>query len=242
LGALVPAVREALGGSITKAAIYDLEQAVQAEVTEELLTSVIDGSLAVDELLTDHFVRELHKRLYSDIWAWAGKYRRRELNIGGAPEQIAVALHSALGNLTYRWHHDQGVTPRLLGMAAHADTVRIHPFTDGNGRTTRLLADLVFVAAQEGESLEVYDWDLDKPTYIQLLRAYDGHRPPRLRRSGGPARLVARHPDHADRNQDDRTSGPGDHQLRELTSRPTFGPGPRIPQRPLSAGLPRARR
>jgi fido (protein-threonine AMPylation protein) len=57
--------------------------------------------------------------------------------------------------------------------------VRIHPFTDGNGRTTRLLADLVFVATQDGETLEQYDWGLDKPRYIALLREYDSHRDPR---------------------------------------------------------------
>jgi fido (protein-threonine AMPylation protein) len=178
LSALLPTVREALGGSITKAAIYDLEQAVQAEVTEDVLISVIDGSLTVDELLTDYFIRELHQRLYGDIWTWAGKYRHREINIGIAPDQVAVVLHVSMGNLAYRWHHTQGLTPRLLGIAAHAETVHIHPFADGNGRTTRLLADLLFVAAQEGETIEVYDWDLDKATYIELLRDYDGHRNP----------------------------------------------------------------
>ena len=64
----------------------------------------------------------------------------------------------------------------------HAETVRIHPFIDGNGRTTRLLADLVFLAAQGDESLESYDWAVDKDRYIALLREYDrlvtrGHSP-----------------------------------------------------------------
>jgi fido (protein-threonine AMPylation protein) len=51
---------------------------------------VLDRSLAVDDLLVDHFVRDLHRRLYGDIWAWAGMFRIRELNIGVAPERIAV--------------------------------------------------------------------------------------------------------------------------------------------------------
>lgn len=61
----------------------------------------------------------------------------------------------------------------------HAETVRIHPFIDGNGRTTRLLADLVFLAAQDDESLESYDWAVDKDRYIALLREYDQTRDPR---------------------------------------------------------------
>lgn len=62
LDALLPAVREALGDNPTRAAVFDLEQTVQDEVAEELLTSVIEGSLAWDELLADYFVRELHRR------------------------------------------------------------------------------------------------------------------------------------------------------------------------------------
>lgn len=58
----------------------------------------------------------------------------------------------------------------------HAETVRIHPFIDGNGRTTRLLADLVFLAAQGDESPEPYDWAVDKDRYIALLREYNRPR------------------------------------------------------------------
>jgi fido (protein-threonine AMPylation protein) len=108
-----------------------------------------------------------------------GLYRRRELNIGVGPEQIAVELRGSLGNVIYRWQHTNDWTARELGVVVHAETVRIHPFTDGNGRTTRLLADLVFIAAQDGEVLEQYNWDLDKVRYISLLRAYDIHRDPR---------------------------------------------------------------
>ncbi|MFC4375123.1 Fic family protein [Nocardia halotolerans] len=113
--ALLPGIRELLGEPVSKTAVYDLEQAVQEQVSETLLTAVLDDTL----------------------------------------------------------------TPHQLGIAAHAETVRIHPFTDGNGRTTRLLADLVFLAAQDGGVLEQYDWELDKPRYIALLRGYDMHRDPR---------------------------------------------------------------
>ncbi|WP_201258286.1 hypothetical protein [Mycobacterium ostraviense] len=41
-------------------------------MTEELLMAVLDGTLDLDELLNDFFLRDLHARLYGDIWAWAG--------------------------------------------------------------------------------------------------------------------------------------------------------------------------
>ncbi|GAB3358239.1 Fic family protein [Modestobacter lapidis] len=177
--ALLPTARDLLDASATKAAVYDLEQAIQDGVAEELLTVVLDGGLALDELLTDYFLRDLHRRLYDDIWAWAGTFRQRELNIGVAPEHIAVELRGSVETIRYRWQHTGDWTSRELGIAVHAETVRIHPFTDGNGRTTRLLADLVFVAAQDSEPPDLYDWQLDKRRYVDLLRQYDGHRDPR---------------------------------------------------------------
>ncbi|ATD72871.1 hypothetical protein HGA01_20160 [Gordonia amicalis] len=84
-------------------------------------------------------------------------------------------MRNTLDSIAWRWEHTDDWTPRQLGIAVHAETVRIHPFVDGNGRTTRLLADLVFAAAQD-PTVEQYDWDLDKQHYIGLLRAFDVHR------------------------------------------------------------------
>jgi fido (protein-threonine AMPylation protein) len=104
-----------------------------------------------------------------------GRWRQHEVNIGVAPEQIAVELRNTFDNIRYRWQHTDDWTPRQLGIAVHAETVRVHPFTDGNGRSTRLLADAVFMATQDPVKFQ-YDWDLDKLRYISLLREFDGHR------------------------------------------------------------------
>lgn len=61
----------------------------------------------------------------------------------------------------------------MLGITLHALVVHIHPFIDGNGRTSRLLADLAFAAAQDGDHLMEYDWNIDRDEYIRLLRHYD---------------------------------------------------------------------
>ncbi|MCT1828639.1 Fic family protein [Brevibacterium luteolum] len=177
--ALLEPAREVLDEPISKAQVYDLEQAVQEAVTEELLTDVLEGKLTVDELVSDSFVRELHRRLYGDIWAWAGTFRRHELNIGVAPELISTELRSSLSTFLYRWNETEDWTAREFGLLVHAETVRIHPFTDGNGRSTRLLADLVFVAIQDRKNPQRYSWDFDKRRYIDLLRQYDLHRDPR---------------------------------------------------------------
>jgi fido (protein-threonine AMPylation protein) len=159
LDALLPIARSLFSEPIAKAAVYDLEQGFEIAVKERYLTAVLEEELSVDELLDDYFVRRLHGELYGDIWSWAGAYRKIEVNIGIAPEQIAVELRSSLHTLLHRWQATKDWTPRQLGIAAHAETVRIHPFTDGNGRTSRLFADLVFLAAQTPEKSELFDWE-----------------------------------------------------------------------------------
>ena len=81
-----------------------------------------------------------------------------------------------LSTSAIRWENTDDWTPHELGVVAHAETVRIQPFVDGNGRTTRLLADLVFAAAQDSDPVLQYDWNVDKVSYINLLRRYDMSR------------------------------------------------------------------
>ncbi len=97
----------------------------------------------LSELLSDEFLRELHERLYGDIWAWAGGYRTREPSIGVVPWNIGPDLVQSFETIRYRWSLGHW-TPRQLGIAAHAESVRVHPFADGNGRTTRLLGTSCF--------------------------------------------------------------------------------------------------
>lgn len=171
--ALTPAARELLGDPILKADLYDLEQLVQAQVADQFVQEILEGSLSLDELLTDHFVRELHRLMYAPVWTWGGRQRSRETNIGVAPEQITVMLRSSLDDIRFRWAGQGSVSARSLGITVHAELVHIHPFVDGNGRTTRLLADLVFLAAQGEGDVLAYDWNFNRDDYIRLLREYD---------------------------------------------------------------------
>ena len=175
LDALLAHVVDTLGPPVSKADIFDLESAILQDVAEGLITDVFNGDLTLDELLTDQFLRDLHRQLYGDIWTWAGRWRSPEINLGVAPEQIAVDLRTTMDNIRYRWGNTKDWTARELGIAAHAEGVRVHPFTDGNGRATRLHADLVFIAAQNSPTHQ-YDWDVDKRRYIKLLRDFDRDR------------------------------------------------------------------
>ena len=99
LDALITHVVDTLGPPVSKADIFDLETAVLQDLAEGLITDVFNGDLTLDELLTDQFLRDLHRQLYGDIWTWAGRWRSREINLGVAPEQIAVDLQTTMDNI-----------------------------------------------------------------------------------------------------------------------------------------------
>lgn len=63
--ALTTVAREILGDPIRKADLYDLEQQIQDEVADEWWGDLLNWRIPVRDLLTDHFVRELHRRLYA---------------------------------------------------------------------------------------------------------------------------------------------------------------------------------
>lgn len=158
-----------------RAALYDIEQALQDRVGSTLLDEIRSGALTVTEILTDHFVRDLHRRLYGDVWEWGGRFRLLQTNIGIASEQIAVQLRSEMDNLRYRWGEVHDLDPKTLALLTHVAVVRIHPFVDGNGRATRLLADLALTAATTGDP-QRFDWNIDRRAYIAALVHYDNGR------------------------------------------------------------------
>lgn len=173
--ALTPYALRVLGEPVLKAALYDIEQTLQDRVGSALIDEIRSGTLTLDEILSDHFVRDLHRRLYGDVWQWGGKLRLLQTNIGVAPGQISVQLRSEMDNLRYRWKEVHDLDPQKLGLLAHVVVVRIHPFVDGNGRATRLLSDVV-LAAGAAEDVVRFDWDIDRRAYIDALVHYDNGR------------------------------------------------------------------
>ena len=132
------------------------------------------------DVLTEGFVRTLHKKLFGKVWKWAGVFRKVEKNIGVDPIQISIQLRQLLDDTRYRIENDT-YPPKELVARFHHKLVFIHPFPNGNGRHSRIMADAVLTKLM-GES--AIDWaggyNLDKMNdrrdqYIAALRAADGH-------------------------------------------------------------------
>ena len=88
------------------------------------------------------FVLGLHRRMFGNVWAWAGTLRRRETNIGIAPDRIAMQLKQLLDNTRTRIGAEPAAIERIA-TEFHHKLVSIHPFANGNGRHARLLTDLL---------------------------------------------------------------------------------------------------
>ncbi len=94
-----------------------------------------------DDLLSRGFITTLHERMFGDVWAWAGMWRKRQTNIGVAPKVIEVAVEALLRDVIY-WAEHGTFGEDELAARLHHRLVWVHPFANGNGRHTRLLADL----------------------------------------------------------------------------------------------------
>ncbi len=95
-----------------------------------------------DYILSERFVRELHRRMFSDVWGWAGTFRKSNKNIGVDKTQIAVSLNQLLKNVRYWIEHSIYSSDEIAIRASH-QIVSIHCFANGNGRHSRLMADVI---------------------------------------------------------------------------------------------------
>ncbi|WP_137933643.1 mobile mystery protein B [Mesorhizobium comanense] len=157
----------------------------QAELDELEQANITSGLLWLSrtrrkDVLTHGFAVELHRRLFGEVWTWAGTFRRIGKNIGVDPAQIGMRLRAALDDALY-WT-DHGIyAPGEAAVRLHHRVVFIHPFANGNGRHGRILADAMLDKVYGAEPI---DWtagaDLMKmnerrAAYISALRAADLH-------------------------------------------------------------------
>jgi Fic-DOC domain mobile mystery protein B len=130
------------------------------------------------EVLTDDFAVTLHKRLFGQVWGWAGTFRKTDKNIGVDPIHIPVELRMLMDNARY-WAGQGTFSASEAAVRFHHRLVQIHPFPNGNGRHARIMADTVLSRVYKAKPI---DWagghDLQKmnvrrAAYIAALKAAD---------------------------------------------------------------------
>lgn len=131
-----------------------------------------------DDLLTDGFARELHRRMFAKVWKWAGRYRTAERNLGWEAHRIPSGVRTALDDAAY-WLEHQTYPPHEAAVRLHHRLVVVHPWPNGNGRHARLLADVIVAAQKErplswgGAQVEHIGPSATRQRYIHALRQAD---------------------------------------------------------------------
>ncbi len=105
------------------------------------------------DALSETFLRSLHKRMFGDVWTWAGEFHRSNTNIGVDWYRVQVELRELLGNAR-AWCEHRNYGWDELGARFHHKLVAIHCFPNGNGRHARLATD----ALLKQHSQQLFSW------------------------------------------------------------------------------------
>lgn len=127
--------------------------------------------IAEEKKLDEHIVKDLHAILTENIIV-GGVYRSEPVRISGAGHTPPVGndMYIQIKNFyeDLAWKKDS-LNPIEYAAWTHAEFVRIHPFIDGNGRTSRLLMNYQLMYAG---FLPVSIAKEDRLEYYNALEAY----------------------------------------------------------------------
>jgi len=117
----------------------------------------------LDELQIGKFsaLKAIHKYLFEDIYSFAGELRTVNISKGNFRFAPLVYLEAAVENVDKM---PQATFDEIV--EKYVEMNIIHPFREGNGRSTRIWLDLIFKAKLH----KVVDWSrVDKEDYLLAM-------------------------------------------------------------------------
>ena len=128
------------------------------------------------DILNEEFICQLHEKMFGKVWKWAGEFRRTNKNIGVEWTAISVELRQLLDDVKY-WIEKEVYPKNEIAYRLHHKLVWIHLFPNGNGRHSRMTADVL----TEAFGLEAFTWgsgnltdaSVTRKQYINALKAAD---------------------------------------------------------------------
>lgn len=122
----------------TRAELDEFEQ----QNIEQAILWTVNNAFKPEYIFTEEFVKKLHQRMYADVWQWAGKFRNTNKNIGVDRWRITTELHNLLTDAAFWLQHNTYSADETAIRFKHR-LVAIHCFANGNGRHSRLMADVI---------------------------------------------------------------------------------------------------
>jgi Fic-DOC domain mobile mystery protein B len=157
----------------TKGELNEFEQ----QNIEDAIQWSLTRKFKPDQILTETFIQALHKRMYGRVWRWAGEYRKTNKNIGVDRLEIAINLRSSIDDAKF-WLEHNVYKPDEFAIRFKHRLVSIHCFPNGNGRHSRMIADIII---EKIHKLSVFSWggtslseDTDiRAQYLKAIRKAD---------------------------------------------------------------------
>ena len=134
----------------------------EERMTKKKAAELFDSGL-LDRLKPGSFaaLREIHRFLFSDIYAFAG--RIRDVNLAKGNFRFAPVMYLE-SSLTHIEQMPQTTYEQII--AKYVEMNIAHPFREGNGRSTRIWLDHIL----KTELQQVVDWSLvDKEDYLLAM-------------------------------------------------------------------------
>jgi Fic-DOC domain mobile mystery protein B len=147
---------------------------------EEAFQWLVGKSFKAEKVFTEKLICDVHKRMFGQVWKWAGTFRFSQKNIGVDYWIIPQELNMLLGD-ALTWFEQEIYSADELAIRFKHRLVSIHCFSNGNGRHSRLMADIIIEKLFETDPFTWGEADLNKQgesrsKYLSTLKAADNGR------------------------------------------------------------------
>lgn len=105
----------------------ELDELEQLNI-EQAIEWTLRLKLGVEDIFNERFVLELHRRMFGQVWTWAGRFRRSEKNIGCKSYYIPIELKQLLDDAKF-WYANKTYLPEELAIRFKHRLVNIHCYS-----------------------------------------------------------------------------------------------------------------
>jgi Fic-DOC domain mobile mystery protein B len=144
-----------------------------SKAQKKYLESRVDSP---SQWLNPTFLRKIHESMFGEVWTWAGCWRKSTTNIGIKPQLIPMRVAELCFHVI-SWGSQQPEWSLFERSARiHHGLVAIHPFENGNGRFSRLIADRYLAAYRHAHPIWPSQIDKEgkvRAKYIHCLKDAD---------------------------------------------------------------------
>jgi len=150
-------------------------------IDREEIEGLLKASIILTEKLSAHttfnikYIKQIHTLAFGELYDFAGKWRNVNLSKGGFVFAAAQFLEQTM--LSFEMEMLKSLPQKFVTnnefinevAMIHAEFLFIHPFREGNGRTARLLADLMYRKHNfKTPRWEMISKDINQPLNFEL--------------------------------------------------------------------------